>query len=270
MGEPSRTIQRLNDQELAHCAERLYIARRDLAPIAPLSASSGLHDPEQAYAVQEINTKRWIGEGRKVIGRKIGLTSKAVQDQLGVSEPDYGMLWGDLTFNEGDEIVASRFMQPRVEAEIAFVMERDFDLPNASLTDLISAIAYALPAVEIVDSAVADWKITLADTIADNASGGANLLGNHPRSIRDIDLRLCGMVFTRNGKTCSVGLGAACLGHPLNAVLWLARKMAAVGRPLRAGDLVLSGALGPMVSVVAGDHFTVEIQGFSPFSWRLS
>jgi 2-keto-4-pentenoate hydratase len=259
----------LKSEELKFCAESLYIARRDQAPIAPLSASVGLRDAGQAYEVQEMNTKRWLQEGRRLVGRKIGLTSKAVQDQLGVKEPDYGMLWGDKTFSEGDEIFASHFIQPRVEAEVAFVMERDLDLPNASLTELIGAIAYALPAVEIVDSAIADWKITLADTIADNASGGANLLGIHPRSIKDIDLRLCGMVFTRNGQTCSVGLGAACLGHPLNAVLWLARKMADVGMPLRAGDLVLSGALGPMVPVAAGDHFTVEIQGFAPFSWRL-
>ena len=261
--------QTMTFEELHVCAERLYIARRDHVPIPPLSSNAGLRDAELAYSVQEINTQRWLKEGRRLVGRKIGLTSKAVQDQLGVNEPDYGMLWGDMTFSAGEEIYASRFIQPRVEAEIAFVMERDLVSSKASLTELIGAIAYALPAVEIVDSAIADWKITLTDPIADNASGGANLLGIHPRSIKDIDLRLCGMVFTRNGQTCSVGLGAACLGHPLNAVLWLARKMADVGRPLRAGDLVLSGALGPMVPVTAGDHFTVEIQGFTPFSWRL-
>jgi 2-keto-4-pentenoate hydratase len=169
-----------------------------------------------------------------------------------------------------EEIRADRFIQPRVEAEIAFVMERELRSPQASMSELISAIAYAFPAVEIVDSAIAGWKITLADTIADNASGGANVLGTHPRSVRDTDLRLCGMLLTQNGQTASVGLGAACLGHPLNAVLWLARKMAEVGRPLQAGDLVLSGALGPMVAARADDVFTVEIQGFSPITWRLS
>ncbi|MBS0521535.1 MAG: fumarylacetoacetate hydrolase family protein [Proteobacteria bacterium] len=261
--------QSISERALQACADRLFVARREKKPVPPLSAEFGLGDPEQAYAVQDRNTRRWLQEGRRLVGRKIGLTSRAVQQQLGVNEPDYGMLWGDMTFSEADEIAAARFMQPRVEVEIAFVMEREVTATDTSLAELIGAIAYALPAVEIVDSAIADWKITLADTIADNASGGGNLLGIHPRAVKESDLRLCGMLLTQNGRTAATGLGAACLGHPLNAVLWLARKMAEVGRPLQAGDLVLSGALGPMIAAGAGDCFTVEIQGFAPFTWRL-
>lgn len=247
-------------------ADILYQSRVSGAPVEPLSKSHGLTDAGAAYEVQEINTTRYLGEGRRVVGRKIGLTSKAVQAQLGVSEPDYGMLWGDLAYGDGDTVPMSRFMQPRVEAEIAFVMERAVTSADATLTDVTSAIAYALPSVEIVDSAIADWKITLADTIADNASAGGFALGTDPRAITDVDMRLCGMLLTKNGKHVSLGVGAACLGHPLFATLWLARKMAAVGRPLEAGDIVLSGALGLMVDAAAGDRFSVEIQGFAPFS----
>ncbi|KAB7738931.1 2-keto-4-pentenoate hydratase [Parvibaculum sedimenti] len=246
-------------------ADALYDARRIGKSIPPLSATYGLADPVAAYGVQDINTGRWVAEGRRIVGRKIGLTSKAVQQQLGVSEPDYGMLWGDLAYKDGDEISVKPFLQPRIEAEIAFVMESEIRSPDATLTELMSAIGYALASVEIVDSAIADWKITLADTIADNASAGGFALGTNPRKICDVDLKLCGMLMSRNGVHASLGVGAACLGHPLVAALWLARKMAEVGRPLEAGDIVLSGALGPMVSVAAGDYFTVEIQGFSPF-----
>lgn len=252
--------------DLGAIAASLAEARRSRKPVAPLADSFPGVDVASAYAIQEINTRRWVSEGRKIVGRKIGLTSKAVQQQLGVGEPDYGILWGDLAFTDGDEIPVKPFLQPRIEAEIAFVMERGLASPDATLTELIAAIGYALPSVEIVDSAIADWKITLADTIADNASAGGFALGASPRKVSDVDLRLCGMLMTRNGAHASLGVGAACLGHPLQAALWLARKMAEVGRPLEAGDIVLSGALGPMVAVVAGDRFTVEIQGFSPFS----
>ena len=246
-------------------AALLHASRRSGKPVPPLSATHGLSDPGEAYAVQEVNTRRWVAEGRRIVGRKIGLTSKAVQQQLGVSEPDYGMLWGDLAYADGDEISVKRFLQPRIEAEIAFVMGGEIRSPDATLTELISSIDYALPSVEIVDSAIADWKITLADTIADNASAGGFVLGTGPRKIDDVDLKLCGMLMTRNGAHVSLGVGAACLGHPLIATLWLARKMAEVGRPLEAGDIVLSGALGPMVPVASGDCFNIEIQGFSPF-----
>ena len=258
------------DAEVKKAAAALYDARTAGRAIAPISQTYGLMDPDLAYAVQEANTARWITDGRRLVGRKIGLTSAAVQKQLGVGEPDYGMLWADTAHESGAVISIARFIQPRVEAEIAFVMSRRVDSPEAAPEDLKAAIGYARAAVEIVDSAIADWKITLADTIADNASGGGFVLGDVCRALDEVDLRLCGMVLSRNGTPASLGVGAACLGNPLNAALWLARKMAEVGRPLAEGDIVLSGALGPMVDVFPGDQIEVEIQGFAPIQFRFA
>jgi 2-keto-4-pentenoate hydratase len=246
-------------------AEALFSARTNLAQIPPPRETFGLSRVEDAQAVQDTNTRRWLAGGRKMVGRKIGLTSMAVQAQLGVDEPDYGVLWADYGFSAGDSVSTKRFMQPRAEVEIAFVMERAVDDPEATMTELMRAVAYAVPAVEIVDSAVADWNIRLVDTIADNASAGGFALGTSPRRITDIDMRLGGAILSKNGMPASTGIGAACLGHPLNATLWLARKMASLGRPMAAGDVVLSGALGPIVPIAAGDVFTIEIQGFEPF-----
>ncbi len=253
---------------ITQCADTLFNARERGVAVEPLSATHGLGEADEAYSVQETNTKRWLAAGRRLVGRKIGLTSRAVQAQLGVDQPDYGMLWADGGYEPGSVIPAGRFLQPKVEAEIAFVMKRDLDVPDIGMAQLISAIDYALPALEIVDSAIADWRITLADTIADNASAGGYVLGTSPRRVDDLDLRLCGMLISNGDEVVSSGVGAACLGHPLNATLWLARTMARVGRPLLAGDLVLSGALGPMAVASPGDGFEVEIQGFERFSIR--
>jgi 2-keto-4-pentenoate hydratase len=256
----------MNAETVARAARDIFEARESGRPIAPISETAGVRDAQSAYAIQDINTRRWVERGRRIVGRKIGLTSRAVQQQLGVNQPDYGMLWGDGAIEEGEDVAPSRFMQPRIEAEIAFIVDRPLRSADASMSDLIAAIDCVLPAVEIVDSAIAEWKITLADTIADNASGGGYMLGASPRPLGGLDLRLCGMMMTRGGEAVSIGIGAACLGHPLRATLWLARTMAALGRPLEAGDVVLSGALGPMVAARGGDRFTVEIQGFAPFS----
>lgn len=251
-------------------AAALYDARKRGHAIARVSETHGIVEAELAYAVQEINTRRWLNEGRRLVGRKIGLTSAAVQKQLGVNEPDYGMLWADTAYPTGSVIPIERFIQPRVEAEVAFMMRRPMASPNATLEDLMASIDSARAAVEIVDSAIADWKITLADTIADNASGGGFVLGDDRRVLGDVDVRLCGMVLSRNGLPASLGVGAACLGNPLNAGLWLARKMAEVGRPLAEGDIVLSGALGAMVDVFPGDRIVVEIQGFAPVEFTFA
>ena len=256
----------MTSERLAQCAASLFEARRTGRPIPPVAAALGIDDPDQAYAVQENNPDRWVKAGRRLVRRKIGLSSKAVQAQLGVDQPDYGMLWADGEYQEGSVVPAGRFLQPRVEAEIAFVLKSDLPSADVGLTDVMLAIDYVLPALEIVDSAIADWRITLADTIADNASAGGFVLGTCARRLSDVDLRLCGMIMSRGGEPVSLGVGAACLGSPLHATLWLARAMARVGRPLSAGDLVLSGALGPMVDAHPGDRFEVQIQGFSPFS----
>lgn len=251
--------------DIAAAARLLYEARENRQPISPLRETCGLRTAEEAYAVQKANTLRWREAGRRAIGRKIGLTSKAVQQQLGVAEPDFGVLWGDLCFGPDEPVPAAEFMQPKAEVEIAFLLKKPLAHPQLHMHDVITAIDCVLPAVEIVDSAVADWNIRLVDTIADNASSGGLVLAPTARALGQVDLQACGMTMVRDGAMVSHGVGAACLGHPLNAVLWLARKMVEVGEPLADGDLILSGALGPMVSLAGGQRFQVEIQGFPAF-----
>lgn len=216
---------------------------------------------DEAYAIQSANVQWQVEHGCRVTGRKIGLTSMAVQKQLGVSQPDFGTLLDDMSYSDGEVIPLEVLTQPKIEAEIAFVLDRDLDVERPSYADMLDAIAYTLPALEIVGSRIANWNIGIADTVADNASSSAFVLGATPVKLEGLDLRLCGMMLERKGEPVSVGAGAACLGHPLNAVRWLAGTMAARGTPLRAGDLVLSGALGPMVPVTPGDVFEARING---------
>jgi 2-keto-4-pentenoate hydratase len=240
-------------------AEALRAAERDRAPIAPLRDLLPAGDVDAAYRIQAHNTEHRLATGARLVGRKIGLTSKVVQAQLGVDQPDYGMLFDDMAVLDGDAVPAGRLLQPKVEAEVAFVLAKDLTKPHLVLPDVIGAVAYALPALEIVDSRIARWDIKIVDTVADNASSGLFVLGTSPTRLDEFDLRRCGMVLTKNGEPVSFGAGAACLGNPLHALLWLAEKMVAVGRPLLEGDLVLSGALGPMVPALPGDRFEARI-----------
>jgi len=251
----------MNTSSVEAAAERLWEAHVSATPCAPVRELIGQTDLAAAYAVQEHNTRRWLAQGRRLAGRKIGLTSKSVQRQLGVDEPDFGMLFADMAVPDGAEIAMRGLLQPRVEGEVAFCLKRDLTQPQLTMTDVIGAIDYALAAIEVVDSRIERWDIKIADTIADNASSARYVLGNEPKSLRELDLRLCGMVLERLGEQVSFGAGAACLGHPLNATLWLAQRMAATGRPLLAGDLVMSGALGPMVAARPGDVFDLKING---------
>jgi len=248
-------------ENIQKAADALYDAHKTQTPCAPIRDFLEDGDVDGAYAVQETNTKRWLEEGRKLVGRKIGLTSVAVQNQLGVNQPDYGMLFADMAVAEGDEMPLGALLQPKAEAEVAFVIGKDLTDEQMTLSDLISAVEYALPALEIVDSRVADWNIRILDTIADNASSGLYVLGAEPVKLEGLDLRTCGMVMDLRGEPVSTGVGAACLGHPLNAALWLAKTMARVGRPLQAGDQIMSGALGPMVPAAPGDVLEARIEG---------
>ena len=287
---------------IQHHAAALRQAARERQPIAPLREAIGDNEAAVAYAIQEINTKIALDSGRRLLGRKIGLTAKAVQHQLGVDQPDYGMLFADMLVGDGEPIAQDRVIQPRVEAEIALVLDRDLDAPEPSVADVIRAVGYCLPAIEIVDSRIKDWDIRLSDTIADNASSGLFVLGETPTTLDRIDLRLAGMVLERAGVehilsgwnqpdgicplnhelqcarfrsngtasgsirsetalVVSMGVGAACLGSPLHAARWLAGTMHRVGRPLQAGDVVMTGALGPMVAAGPGDIFDARIAG---------
>ena len=256
------------DPRILSAAAALADAMDRATPCSPIGDDIAPLGIDGAYAVQSILTRRALDSGRTLTGRKIGLTSKAVQAQLGVDQPDHGMLYSDMEIGDHEDIALSRFIAPRVEAEIAFVMEHDLDDADLSLGKLAASIAFALPAIEIVDSRIIDWKISILDTIADNASSGAYILGGSPVKLDRIDLRLCGMMIEANGEPVSVGCGAACLGNPLNAALWLARTMARTGWPLRAGDIVLSGALGPMVPVSPGDSYEARIPGVGSVSAR--
>jgi 2-keto-4-pentenoate hydratase len=252
----------MTDINIQQAADRIWQAWESGEPAAPVREFLGETDVEAAYKAQEINTKRWLAsEERKLSGRKIGLTAKSVQAQLGVDQPDYGMLFADMEVPDGEEIALSRVQQPKVEAEIAYVIAAPLTGPHITMVDVMAAIGYAVPAIEIVGSRVANWDIRITDTIADNASAGLYTLGQMPKRLGEFDPRLCGMVMFKNNEPVSVGAGAACLGSPLNATLWLARTMARAGQPLGPGDLVLSGALGPMVAAEPGDVFEARING---------
>jgi 2-keto-4-pentenoate hydratase len=242
-------------------ADKLFAAQNSRTPIPPVREMLPADAIDLAYAAQEINTERRLKEGRRLVGRKIGLTSLAVQRQLGVDQPDYGMLFHDMAVPDGWDVSYGRLIQPKVEAEIALVIGRDLDGDKLTIADILRAVEFALPAIEIVDSRIADWKIGILDTIADNASSGLYVLGASPKKLDRLDLRQAGMVMERAGEPVSVGVGAACLGDPLSATLWLANTMAKAGRPLRAGDTVLSGALGPMVAVNWGCVYEARING---------
>lgn len=242
-------------------SRRIRTALESGKPCKPIRDLIKPGDIDAAYAIQQFNTDAWIAEGRRPVGRKIGLTAKSVQKQLGVDQPDFGILYADMEVVDGDEIDASRLMQPKVEGEIALVLDDDLVDEQLTLVDLIDATAYALPAIEVVGSRIANWDITILDTIADNASSGLYVLGTQPVGLHEIDLRMCGMVMENKGEQVSIGAGVACLGNPLNAALWLARKMVAVGMPLMAGDTIMTGALGPMAPVAPGEVVEVRISG---------
>lgn len=246
---------------ISQAADSLWEARRTGVGCVPIRTLIGDTDAESAYAVQEHNTKRQVADGLRLVGRKIGLTAESVQRQLGVSQPDYGMLFDDMDVSDGGAIPPGRLIAPRVEAEIAFIIGRDLTAERLTTADVLSAIEYAVPALEIVDSRVTDWDIRITDTIADNASSGLYVLGHQLRRLEAIDVKKCGMVMECDGEVVATGAGAACLGSPITATLWLARVMVKAGRPLRCGDVVLSGALGPMVSASARASFEARIEG---------
>ena len=247
-------------------AERLRDAY-SAGPVPPLRDGLDPVDAGGAYAVQEINTRFWEGCGRRVVGRKVGLTAKAVQTQLGVDQPDFGVLFADMAIADGGVLSASAVLQPKAEAEIAIILASDLLSPDTGIADVAAATECAVAAIEIVDSRIADWKITFADTVADNGSSAFFVLGRERRSLEGLDLYTCGMALEVNGKIASVGAGAACLGHPLEAAAWLARTLAVTGDPLRAGDVVLTGALGPMVALSPGDRVEAKIGGVGSASF---
>lgn len=247
------------DDRLLDAAERLWVAQISASPCAPVRDL--VRTVDEAYAVQQHNVARTLEDGGRLIGRKIGLTSEAVQRQLGVDQPDYGALFDHLRTHSGQSVPVAGLLQPRAEAEVVLVLGADLDQADPTVDDVLAATDRLLPAIEVVDSRIADWDITLIDTVADNASCGRLVLGTDPVAPGDVDLVALAMTMAVNGEVRSEGTGAACLGNPLIAAQWLAATMVRLGTPLRAGDLVLTGALGPMAPVGAGDTVVAELPG---------
>lgn len=253
-----------NADRIRASAARLVAAARTGAPCAPVRELLPDAALETGYAVQQLLTQARLADGRRIVGRKIGLTAPAVQAQLGVDQPDFGVLFDDMACRQDQPIDIGRLLQPRIEAEIAFVLKADLAGDDEITADAArAAVGQAVAALEIVDSRIAGWDITIVDTVADNASSGLYVLGDEPIELGARDLRAVEMTLTSSAdgatETLSTGTGAACLGDPINALVWLARTSRELGMPLRAGDVVLSGALGAMVPVEAGHTYVATL-----------
>lgn len=235
--------------------------------VAPLRDALDPTDAEGAYAVQTINTRFWEAQGRRIVGRKAGLTAKAVQQQLGVDQPDFGVLFDDMQIPDGGSLDPARAIQPKAEAEIAFILGADLLDAATTAEQVAAAVASVHAAIEIVDSRISDWKISFADTVADNGSSAFFVLAETGHPLAGLNLEGAAMEMLVNGSVASTGIGAAALGNPLNAAAWLAQTLAARGEPLKAGDILLAGALGPMVALTSGDHVHAKVAGIGECSF---
>ncbi|MEI4271164.1 fumarylacetoacetate hydrolase family protein [Klenkia sp. LSe6-5] len=249
----------LTADQVCDLADRLTAATETRTPCAPVRDVLAAGDLTSAYAVQQELTSRRLSTGRTVVGRKIGLTSPAVQAQLGVDQPDFGVLFDDMDVSADEAVDSRRLLQPKVEAEIAFVLSADLDEGALDADQVRSSVAYAVAALEIVDSRIAGWDITLVDTVADNASSGLFVLGDTRLTLEEFDPVEVAMTMDVDGREVSRGTGAACLGDPINALSWLARTARDLGDPLRAGQVVLSGALGPMAATPPGSDVVAHL-----------
>nr|WP_198428955.1 fumarylacetoacetate hydrolase family protein [Nocardia bovistercoris] len=251
-------------------AEHLRAATLSGIPVTPIRDLFAPDDLAAAYAVQAELTRGRLADGARIVGRKIGLTSPAVQRQLGVDRPDFGVLFADMDLTGAAEIPSERLLQPKAEAEIAFVLGADLAEGDLEPDRIRASVDYAVAALEIVDSRVADWNITITDTIADNASSGLFVLADTRLTLDEVEPREVTMRMTVDGVEVSTGDGAACLGDPLNALAWLARTAREYGDPLRAGQIILSGALGPMAPTPPGTHVEAFIEPFGSVSATFS
>ena len=253
---------------LKKIAKKLKEAADTKSAIDPIRLTNPELSIDDAYDIQMSLLQRRLNEGGRLVGRKIGLTSKSVQEQLGVNQPDFGFLLAEMSFVSGTELTIDLFIQPKAEAEICIILAADLDKEHHTVADIIAATEFVLPAIEIVDSRIKEWNIGIIDTVADNASAGAFVLGSKPAYPEDFDHELCGMVLEKNGEVVSTGAGCACMGNPFAAAVWLADEMNRRGTPLEAGDLILTGALGPMVTVQKNDYISAEISGVGQVNVR--
>lgn len=251
----------MNQESIKNCGNELYEAMINRSTVAPLTERFPDITIEDAYYISLQMLNRRLEAGEKVIGKKIGVTSKAVQNMLNVHQPDFGFLTDKMVFS--DEMpISEKLIQPKAEGEIAFVLKKDLIGPGITNADVLAATEAVMPCFEVVDSRIKDWKIKIEDTVADNASCGLFVMNDKAAvDPRSIDLSTCGMVVEKNGATLSTGAGAAALGSPVNCVAWLANTLGQFDIPLKAGEIILSGSLVPLEPVVAGDVMNVKIGG---------
>lgn len=250
------TVQ-VRDELAADLAE----AERSRVPIGPLTTGNPDIDVVDAYEIQLINIRQRVAEGAKVIGHKVGLSSKAMQEMMGVDEPDYGHLLDEMAVFEDRPVPAGRYLYPRVEVEVGFVLADDLPGEGCTEDDVLAATAAFAPAIELIDTRIRDWKIKLCDTIADNASSAGWVLGEARVSPKDIDIQSIDAVLTRNGEVVAKGRSDAVLGNPVTAVAWLARKVDSFGVRLKAGDIVLPGSCTKAFDATPGDDFVADFDG---------
>ncbi|MFC5746158.1 2-keto-4-pentenoate hydratase [Actinomadura rugatobispora] len=258
----------MDPESVGKAATGLLEAYATRVPVAPLTETFPDVSLESAYAVQRAQVERWVADGAVIKGHKVGLTSAVMQRQLGVDQPDYGHLLDTMFHTDGAPIDAGRFVQPRIEPEIAFVLGRPLAGPGVTAADAAAAVDFVLPALEIIDSRIADWRITLPDTVADNASSGGVVLGTTPVRPDGLDLSLTGCLLHRGGELVQTGAGGAVLGSPLNALIWLANVLGPMGVTLEAGHVVLPGSLTAAVPVAAGDTVTAAFAGIGTVTAR--
>ncbi|MBT3047586.1 MAG: 2-oxopent-4-enoate hydratase [Candidatus Thiodiazotropha sp.] len=261
----------LNEQRIHELGDELYDALNRRRMVDPLTEREPDITIEEAYHISLRMVNRRVENGESIIGKKIGVTSKAVQDMLNVHQPDFGYLTDRMVYGNGEEMpISEQLIQPRAEGEIAFMLKRDLAGPGVSNADVLRATEAVIPCFEIVDSRIRDWKIRIQDTVADNASCGLFVLGDRAVDPRKVDLATAGMVVEKNGELLATGAGAAALGSPVNCVAWLANTLGSFGISLRAGEVILSGSLVPLEPVAAGDFMRVEIGGVGSASVRFT
>lgn len=251
----------LSKEKIEALGLKLHQALESRTAVDPLIVEHPELSIADAYAVQLAMVSHRIAAGQRVVGKKIGVTSKVVMDMLKVNQPDFGHLLSGMSYADGAAISASQFISPRAEGEIAFVMARDVMGPGLTNAEVLQAVSHVMPCFEIVDSRIRDWKISIGDTIADNGSAGAFVLGDRMAAPADVDLRNIGMVLEKNGEVIGTGAGAAAMGHPLTCLTWLANTLGAFGIPLKAGEVILSGSLSIMFPVKAGDSISMTLGG---------
>ena len=260
----------MDEAKINALGDELYQALRTGSTLAPLTEREEGISIEDAYHISlRMVNQRVDLDGEKIIGKKIGVTSKPVQEMLGVFQPDFGFLTDAMVCEDGADIpIAGNLIQPKAEGEIAFRLKKDLVGPGVTEQDVLDATATIMPCFEIVDSRIDDWKIKIEDTVADNASCGVYVLGKNEVDPRDYDLPNLKMKIYKNGEFHSEGLGSAVQGNPLTAVAWLANTLGEFGIPFKAGEVILSGSLAPLIPVVAGDEMSLEIEGIGGCSCR--